>query len=95
MGTLTKNNAKSRQIHFKYNNCKASSVLLVGDFNSWGQKKLAMKKIDEGTYRKSLLLPPGTYEYKFLVDGQWVNDPSNELTLVNCFGTTNNIIHVH
>jgi 1,4-alpha-glucan branching enzyme len=94
MSTMTKKLGKNRQIHFKYNNGKASSALIAGDFNSWGQKKLEMKKIHEGTYRKSLLLPPGTYEYKFLVDGRWENDPLNELTAVNCFGTLNNVIHV-
>jgi 1,4-alpha-glucan branching enzyme len=94
MATMTKKDAKNRQVHFEYNNDKASSVFLVGDFNSWNQQKHEMKEIHDGTYRKNLLLPPGTYEYKFLVDGRWETDASNKLTSVNCFGTTNNVIQV-
>jgi 1,4-alpha-glucan branching enzyme len=94
MGTITKRNAKNRQIHFEYNNGKASSVFLVGDFNSWDQKKHEMKEIHDGTYRKSLILPPGIYEYKFIVDGQWKSDPLKELAPMNCFRTMNNVIHV-
>ena len=94
MGTTTKKNGKNRQVHFEYNNGKASSVFLVGDFNSWNQKKHEMKEIHDGTYRKSLILPPGTYEYKFIVDGQWKSDPLKELAPMNSFRTKNNVIHV-
>jgi type 1 glutamine amidotransferase len=40
------------------------------------------------------MLPPGTFEYKFLVDGQWVADPRNERVCLNSFGTTNSIVRV-
>jgi hypothetical protein len=40
------------------------------------------------------MLSPGNYEYKFLVDGQWKEDPQNDQLHPNCFGTYNNIINV-
>ncbi|MDY6973201.1 MAG: glycogen-binding domain-containing protein [Thermodesulfobacteriota bacterium] len=40
------------------------------------------------------MLYPERYEYRFLVDGQWYNDPQNDLTCPNCFGTQNNVILV-
>jgi 1,4-alpha-glucan branching enzyme len=92
---MTKKIAKTRFVQFDYNNGEVTSVFLVGDFNAWDEKKDEIKKNDDGTRRKTLMLPPGTYEYKFLVDGQWKNDPSNEKTSVNCFNTLNNVIHVH
>jgi 1,4-alpha-glucan branching enzyme len=94
MSTMTKKNAKKRQIQIEYNIDGASSVFLLGDFNDWNQKKHEMKKNDDGIYRKTLMLSPGTYEYKFLVDGQWKNDPLKELAPMNCFRTMNNVIHV-
>jgi len=40
------------------------------------------------------MLPVGTYEYKFLVDGIWRLDPQNNQTCPNCFGTYNNIFNL-
>jgi len=91
---MAKKNAKTRRVEFKYNNGEASSVVLVGDFNSWDQNKNEMKKSKDGAYHKILMLPPGKYEYKFLVDGQWKNDPLNKNTTKNCFETLNNVIEV-
>jgi len=94
MGTMTKKNGRNRQVQFEYTNKSASSVFLLGDFNDWNQEKHKMKKNDDRICRKTLMLPPGTYEYKFLVDGQWKSDPFNGKTIMNCFRTMNNVIHV-
>ena len=40
------------------------------------------------------MLFPGNHEYKFLVDGQWREDPSNERLCPNCFGTYNSVINL-
>jgi len=45
-------------------------------------------------WQKVMMLPPGQYEYKFLVDGQWRTDPNNPRQCTNCYGTNNNILHV-
>lgn len=39
-------------------------------------------------------LAPGTYEYKFVVDGEWVLDESNPNFAANDFGTLNSVINV-
>ena len=92
---MTKKNVESRPVQFEYNNNEASSVFLVGDFNAWDRKKHEMKKNDEGTYSKTLMLTPKPYEYKFLVDGQWKKDPLNKVLSFNCFRKWNNVIYVH
>ena len=38
-------------------------------------EKHPMKKSENGDWQKTAMLPAGRYEYKFLVDGQWWNDP--------------------
>jgi len=53
-----------------------------------------MKKDDKGRWSKIVTLAPGMYEYKFLVDGQWQNDPNNDQMVANSFGTLNNILTV-
>jgi Glycogen recognition site of AMP-activated protein kinase len=34
-----------------------------------------MSKSADGTWRVTLTLPTGSYEYKFVVDGRWVCEP--------------------
>ncbi|MBI9082743.1 MAG: isoamylase early set domain-containing protein [Desulfobacterales bacterium] len=73
---------------------EATEVCIVGDFNSWKAGSHPMKNVGNGTWEKQLVLPEGQFEYKFLVDEQWVADPNNERTCSNCFGTINSVVHV-
>ena len=67
-------------------------VMLIGDFNNWNLKKDPMHKHKNGTWIKTVIIPPGRYEYKFLVDGQWKEDPKNNKICPNCFGTQNSVL---
>jgi 1,4-alpha-glucan branching enzyme len=88
------NKTKKRRITFKLEASGAKDAVLVGDFNSWDVKKHRMKRDDKGRWTKIVTLSPGRYEYKFLVDGEWHNDPHNDLVVPNSFGTINNILTV-
>ena len=83
-----------RRIDFVLEMPSAMEVVLLGDFNRWDQTGHPMKRCRNGIWKKSLLLAPGTYEYKFKVDGNWLNDPGNALTCDNCFGTKNSFVVV-
>ncbi len=83
-----------RKTQFTFNAEEAKSVKIVGDFNNWREEGKTLKHNGNGNWQITLMLPPGTYEYKFLVDGSWVNDPLNERLCINCFGTRNNYIDV-
>jgi 1,4-alpha-glucan branching enzyme len=94
------NNIKNHRVTFSFKATEAKEVILSGDFNNWSPKKHPMKKNWNGmqwngTWEKTVMLPPGKYEYKFLVDGKWENDPLNEKTHMNSFNTTNNVIEIH
>jgi hypothetical protein len=54
----------------------AQKVILSGNFNKWRTKELVMKRNDTG-WELAHVLPPGNYQYKFIVDGQWITDPAN------------------
>jgi 1,4-alpha-glucan branching enzyme len=92
--TKQKNKTEKKRITFKLEAVEAQQATLVGDFNSWDEKKHVMKKDKKGRWTKIVTLAPGRYEYKFLVDGQWHNDPSNDQMVPNTFGTHNNILQV-
>jgi len=89
-----KNKTEKKRITFKLEAAEAKQACLVGDFNSWDENKHKMKKDNKGRWTKIVTLAPGRYEYKFLVDGQWQNDPGNDKMVPNTFGTHNNILKV-
>ncbi|MFH1843316.1 MAG: alpha-amylase family glycosyl hydrolase [bacterium] len=72
-----------------------SNVFLAGTFNDWNDSHTRMIDADEdGTYSVTLLLSPGNYQYKFVVDGQWQQDPANPLGADDGFGGQNSVLKV-
>lgn len=47
----------------------ARKIILTGCFNDWNPEALPMTKASDGQWSVDLNLPPGRYEYKFVVDG--------------------------
>lgn len=86
----TKNNETKPQT-FSITAPGALSVMLVGDFTQWQDKPISMVKRGGGLWTASVNLPPGTYHYRFLVDGQWRDDPENTLRVPNPYGGENSV----
>ncbi len=72
---------------------KASRVILAGTFNGWNEQALSMKPTSTG-WEMRLQLASGRYEYKFIVDGQWLHDPANSNKKVNEHHTYNSVLWV-
>ena len=49
---------------------------------------------EAGKWEKQITLPPGRYEYKFIVDGMWIADPAGAQEVLNAFGSTNSVVEV-
>ena len=65
------------KVEFSYFNPDARHVQLVGDFNSWQPGEgWNMFRDASGKWMISADLKPGRYRYKFVVDGQWIQDPN-------------------
>ena len=82
--------AKAKQT-FSFNGGAALSVQLVGDFTHWEKTPVNLKKDKDGIWRAQVTLEPGTYHYRFLVDGQWRDDPECTLRVPNPFGGNNSV----
>ena len=54
---------------------EAREVSVGGTFNGWDPSRTPMSKSANGIWRATLRVPPGSYEYKFWVDGEWVCEP--------------------
>jgi hypothetical protein len=72
----------------------AQRVSLCGGFNAWSSDATPMNRQNGGLWETSLVLPPGRYEYKFVVDGQWLPDPNAQEQTFNGHGTLNSVIEV-
>lgn len=72
----------------------AQEVCIAGSFNDWHPSVTPMVRLADGKWAKELALPPGHYEYRFVVDGQWVDDPAATELIPNSFGTANAVLEV-
>jgi hypothetical protein len=64
-----------RVVRFELLAPKAREVFLAGSFNDWNPQATPMLQVNRVRWVKELSLPRGRYEYRFLVDGQWKEDP--------------------
>ena len=85
---------KKKRVIFKVFAPEAQKVILAGNFNKWSRDSDAMKKDETGTWKKIKILPKGTYEYKFIVDGKWTCDPNCPDVVCDDHGAENNQIVV-
>jgi len=74
-----------RAVEFSCHAAKAKAVFVAGTFNHWKPDAAAMN-LDQptGEWTLTLPLPPGHYEYKFVVDGQWCCEPGCEREIRGC-----------
>lgn len=79
---------------FKLNGFEdAKKVILVGSFNKWDENLFKMNKTDDG-WELTLQINPNQYQYKFIVDGNWMEDPNNPSKIENEFGEYNSVINI-
>ncbi|MHB1305948.1 MAG: glycogen-binding domain-containing protein [Limisphaerales bacterium] len=69
-------------------------VGIAGSFNDWHPNVTPMIRLHDGKWAKELALPPGRYEYRFVVDGEWVDDPTATELIPNPFGAANAVLVV-
>ena len=91
----TKRATAKKQVTFT---CKTDgqvdTVCLAGDFNDWNPTAKRMTKTKNGGFQLKMKLPPGEYQYKYIVNDIWLNDPDAEEQVMNPYGTLNSIMRV-
>lgn len=92
---VTKRNfSRGKAITFAIAAPEAKDVFLAGDFNNWDYSSTRLSRSKDKSWKTELVLRPGRYEYKFVVDGNWISDPSNTNSSLNSFGTENSVIEI-
>ena len=87
---------RSKRVRFSYQAPGVKAVMLAGDFTDWmaGARPMRRDRPRSSTFATTVSLPPGSYQYKFVVDGEWVEDPKSSASIANCFGTRNSLLTV-
>ena len=87
-------NAGGRTEIFSFQSAGAANVQLVGDFTQWQERPIQLQKDSGDIWKATVILPPGTHQYKFVVDGNWCDDPKCDQRAPNPFGGENNLRRV-
>ncbi len=73
----------------------ARSVRIAGEFNGWNADVTPLRAAGpDGRFEVKLPLAPGRYQYRYVIDGRWTNDPFNHLVDTNPFGEPNSVVVV-
>lgn len=81
-------------VRIEFHHEQAQAVFIAGPFNDWNSNTSPMIALGNGRWVKELALPPGRYEYRFVVDGQWICDPAAAEQVPNSYGDFNSVLIV-
>jgi chromosome partitioning protein len=85
----------TKDVVFCFDAPEDATVQIAGDFNNWVPESLDRTNLQgEPIWRKAISLKPGAYEYKFVLNGNWLADPANDDTVNDQRGGENSLIHV-
>jgi 1,4-alpha-glucan branching enzyme len=93
--TKTTVTIEAKPQNFSFSTRTARSVQLVGDFTNWEEHPIPLRREPNGLWRTAIKLEPGTHYYRFLVDGQWQDDPECLIKVPNPFGGMNSVRQVN
>jgi hypothetical protein len=79
-----------KMARLEFERANAREVLVAGTFNEWNPSP--MQRIDDSRWAIALRLKVGRYEYRFIVDGIWQDDPYAFTFCLNPFGTRNAVL---
>jgi len=84
----------SRKQTFRFTAPGAVSVMVAGDFTHWQKSPVPLQKGKDGAWSVTLDLTPGKHTYKFIVDGEWCDDPECTVRVANPYGGENMVRQV-
>ena len=61
-------------VQFSFLRPHAELVAVSGDFNGWHKTSMPMSRDRDGWWRIRFRMAPGTYQFRYLSDGQWFTD---------------------
>ncbi|GAA0165753.1 protein phosphatase [Lithospermum erythrorhizon] len=84
-----------KAVTLRWSGANCSTVEVSGLDIGWGQRTPLQFKEEIGAWVLQKELPEGSYEYKYIVDGEWVTNKHELMTRPNKDGHVNNYIKVY
>ena len=84
------------KVTFSVDAKEAKSASVVGDFNSWNPEEGILNKLKNGTFKGVFDLDKdASYEYKYVIDGAYINEAEADAYRYNAFaGADNSVVEV-
>jgi 1,4-alpha-glucan branching enzyme len=81
------------KVTFSIEATEATTAAVIGDFNNWNPAEGELSKLKNGTFKATFELPASnSYEFRYLVDGQFTNDTDADDYKWNEFAAAENSV---
>jgi 1,4-alpha-glucan branching enzyme len=85
---------EEQEVEVSFFTSTGQSVEIAGSFNDWRPQTNPLANLGAGQWVTRLVLKSGQYEYRFVVDGVWTDDPQATERVANPHGGYNAILRV-
>lgn len=82
------------EVRFEFKSSTAKEVLVTGSFIGWSPQGEKLQKGEGDIWSVMLKIEPGYYQYKFIVDGNWIPDPQNDWKINDGGDNFNSLIKI-
>jgi 1,4-alpha-glucan branching enzyme len=86
--------SSKKRVDFTIHAPGAQQVCVAGTFNEWDISARPLRRGKGDQWRTWMSLPPGDYEYQFVVDGRWREDPACGQSRPTPYGSHNSVFQV-
>ena len=86
--------SKQQEAVFSLAAPSASEVCVAGEFTGWEKQPIKLSRDNGGVWQAKVPLPQGRHQYRFIVDGEWQDDPQCQECIANSFGSRNSVIQI-
>lgn len=80
-----------KRVQFAFDAPEANDVAVTGSFCDW-QILYPLKRQKSGDWKRTIDITPGRHEYRFVVDGEWREDPRSGDRVPNPYGGVNSVL---
>ena len=85
---------EEQEVAFTFYAPEARVVQVAGGFNGWRPEANPLARQEAGEWLTRLMLKSGQYEYRFVIDGVWTDDPQATQSAANPYGGLNSVLAV-
>jgi 1,4-alpha-glucan branching enzyme len=85
---------EEQEVLLTFYSAEATTVQVAGTFNNWRAGENPLECAGGGEWTARLMLKSGQYEYRFVVDGAWTDDPRSTQSVANPYGALNSVLKV-